>query len=155
MGSTKNYIYRATERHLNLFAISNGLATRPLQRKVPLMFQNRGSIYLPINWTLGHVTPHFGNLSPPHAINTSIVLTAKHSLMKVALLNRGQISLETDIWRVFYYCITVIGQIISFLRGRLFQLHIWSRYVVFLSKFIIFEDFLRHEIPEHLVLLVF
>ena len=46
MGSTKNYIYRATKRHLNIFDISNGLATRPLQRKVPLMFQNRGSTFL-------------------------------------------------------------------------------------------------------------
>ena len=45
MGSTKNYIYRATKRHLNILDISSGLATRPLQREVPLMFQTRGSIF--------------------------------------------------------------------------------------------------------------
>ena len=38
VGSTKNCIYRATKRHLNIFDISNGLATRPLQRKVPYCF---------------------------------------------------------------------------------------------------------------------
>ena len=43
MGSTKNCIYRATKRHPNIFDISNGLATRPLQREVPLMFQTKGS----------------------------------------------------------------------------------------------------------------
>ena len=33
---------------LNIFDISNGLATRPLQRKVPLMFQTRGSTLYPL-----------------------------------------------------------------------------------------------------------
>ena len=117
MGSTKKYIYRATKRHLNIFDISNGLATRPLQRKVPLMFQNRGSIFL--------ITSRESAAYPLYKSDVfiigSLTVTGSPSL-SVSVSNLCQFTTErAEIWSPGTFCADIWTYKISALYLLYFQ----------------------------------